>query len=68
MKYSLRSLMLMTLIGPPVLAVAIRFFWMLSGSEDVVLLGKCLACLIAAVFVGFMVSFWVGFFGQRLTP
>jgi len=48
------------------LAMAIRLVWLLSGSEPFVLLGKCLVCLATAVFVGFMVSFWVDFFGKRL--
>jgi len=65
MKYSLRSLMIATLVGPPLLAMVIRLVWMLRGEGPFVLIGKCLVCLAAAVFVGFMVSFWIDFVCKR---
>jgi|GEM_PF-4318879 hypothetical protein len=67
MKYSLRSLMVATFIGPPVLALAIRVMWLPSDFDPLISLGKCLVCLFAAVVVGFMVSIWIDFFGKMLT-
>ena len=66
MKYSLRSLMVVTMIGPPLLAVAIRVMWMPTDQDPLISLGKCLTCLFAAVVVGFMVSLWIDFFGKML--
>jgi len=67
MKYSLRSLMIATLVGPPVLALAVRVMWLPSDFDPLVTLGKSLVCLVAAVVIGFMVSVWTDFFGKMLT-
>lgn len=57
--------MIATLVGPPLLAMAIRFVWLLSGDGPIALIGKCLVCLAAAIFVGFMVSFWIDLVCKR---